>query len=130
MNIRPFAPIERAVRDLIQRDFTPLPEGIGRDLPGDFVGTYVRIERTGGSADRIQGDFLLDIEVFHTSYSRAESTLSALGALLLGYPHTVEVDGRRVTFDRVVENVGPQEIPWEDDNVYRLHAMYVITARR
>jgi len=85
----------------------------------------------GGASNALEGDFVLDIEVFSPSYSTAESVAFAVEALLLGYPHVVEVGGRKVVFDRVEQNQGPSDIPWEgDDNVTRMLATYVITARR
>lgn len=132
--VKPFAPMERALRDLIRRDLTEVagsPRAVGRDLPDSKLnGLYIRLERVAGSAGRIEGDFVFDVETFHPNYSKAESAASALGALLLAYPHTLLLDDRRVTFDSVTENQGPSEIPWDDDNVHRLLATYVITARR
>ena len=139
MTIKPFSSMERAVLALLERDLVvdaqPLsatPERVGGDAAFSGKPWYIRIDQVpGGASDRFEGDFILDIEVFSGSYSTAESVAFAVEALLLGYPHVVEVGGRKVVFDSVVENQGPSDIPWEgDDTVSRLLATYVITARR
>lgn len=138
MTIKPFtSPAERTVLALLDRDLAAL-EGDTSRAGGNYPDSsaladeqvYVRIERVAGSSDRLEGDFVLDIETFSASYSAAESAGFAIEALLLGYPHRVRVGEKDVVLDRVEQNQGPQEIPWEDDNVHRLSATYVITARR
>ena len=139
MTVKPFTSMERAALALLERDLvfeadalSEHPERVGGDFA--FKGSmpwYIRIDRVpGGSADRLEGDFVLDIETFSRDYTVAESLAFAIEALLLGYPHVVEVDGRKVVFDSVTENQGPADIPWEDEAVHRLLATYVITARR
>lgn len=131
--IKPFSPIERTALALIERDFEPVrdhPGRVGGDLPGSLSELYVRLEKVGGRSDRFEGDFILDVECFHPDYSSAENAALALEALLLGYPHVVEVNGRRVVLDEVQQNQGPSETHWDDDSVHRLLATYVITARR
>lgn len=134
--IKPFAPMERVLRDLIRADLriddAPVaPAAVGRDLPGDKTsGLYIRLERIGGSSSKTEGDFVFDIETFHPNYTKAESAQSALEAFLLGYPRSVVVEGRKVVIDSVTQNQGPSEIFWDDDSVHRLLATYVITARR
>lgn len=124
----PFTPIERTLRAFILANRPELV--VGRDLPRTGSGLYVRIERIGGRSDRIQGDFVIDIEVFHSNYNTAESTALDLEALLLGYPHVVKVGDQHVVFDSVEQNQGPASIFWDDDQVHRLLATYAITVRR
>jgi hypothetical protein len=140
--VKPFSSMERAVLTLIEREGLTLLDGTHLPVPeaqvgGDFgydpdvMPWYIRIDKVpGGSADRFQGDFVIDLEVFGQDYFLTESVAFALGALVLGYPHVVEVDDRKVVFDDVTENVGPADLPWEDDSTYRIGATYVITARR
>lgn len=139
MTIQPFSSMERALLALLERDFTygaealsDHPERVGGDFGYEGKPWFIRIDQVpGGASNRLEGDFVLDIEVFSPSYSTAESVAFAVEALLLGYPHVVEVGGRKVVFDSVTENQGPSDIPWEgDDKVTRLLATYVITARR
>jgi hypothetical protein len=139
--IKPFTSMERALMALIVRDGlvvdgveTPVDEDqVGGDFgyDPDAFPWYIRIDKVpGGQSDRHQGTFVLDLEVFGADYLLTENVAFALGALVLGYPHVVEVDDRKVVFDDVTENVGPADLPWEDDSTYRIGATYVITARR
>jgi len=139
--MKPFSSVERALQALILTQglvvddvVTPVPaERVGGDFRFDpaTMPWYIRIDKVpGGSSDRLQGDFVIDLEVFGQDYALVESVAFALEALVLGYPHVVEVDDRKVVFDDVTENAGPADFPWDDDSTYRLGATYVITARR
>lgn len=132
MQVKPFAPMEKALQALILNVAFPDQAAglVGRDLPGKVKDFYIRIQRVAGSSDRLQGDFVFDVEVFSPSYVKAESASMVIEALLLGYPRTVKVGDHNVVFDRVTQNLGPSEIFWDDDGVHRLLATYVITARR
>lgn len=129
-----FGPIELAVKTLLISEVDEITESnIGGDLSYDAAtgAAYFHLARVpGGRADRFQGDFIVDVDVFDVNYLRADSAASAIEATLLGYPHRVDVDGSLWVFDQVIQNVGPALLPWEDDRVYRLGATYVITARR
>lgn len=140
-DIPSFGSIEEAIKALLLASYEPLValgddagDHIGGDLsfePGD--GWYIRIDKTAGRTDRFGGDFVVDIEVFGDSsigYLATESHALDIEALLLGYPHVVEVEDRKVVFDEVSQNALPDELPWEDDTVTRMGATYVITARR
>lgn len=140
MNIvKPFGSIEKAVRALLLTQWEPLvdlgPDAgprVGGDLAYDpaAMDFYVRIDKVDIATDRFEGDFTIDLEVFGVNYLETESRSLDIEALLLGYPHVVEVDGKTWVFDRVSQNTGPDELPWESDEVSRLGATYVITARR
>ena len=136
--IQSFGSIERAVKAFLLQRYQPLID-LGADadarVGGDLAfepatGWYIRIDKVGGSSDRFEGDFVVDIEVFGANYLETESHALDIEALFLGYPHVVEVEDRMVVFDRVSQNTLPDELPWEDDEVTRLGATYVITARR
>lgn len=141
-NVKPFRPIELAVLALIRREGLTLETGQHVEVPelqvgGDFgydpdqMPWFIRIDLVpGGASDRFQGDFIVDLEVFGADYLLTGSVAFALEALVLGYPHVVEVGDRKVVFDDVTQNVGVADLPWEDDSTYRLGATYVITARR
>jgi len=133
MTVKPFISIERALLALLERDLPDLqghPERVGGDMPGALTDIYHRIDRLPGRSNRLEGTFVVDIETFGPDYDKTEKAALALEATLLGYPHVVEVSGRRVVFDSVEQSASPSEIPWDDDNVHRLLATYVITARR
>lgn len=140
--IRSFDNLEQAVMALITGAGLVLRDGTELEVPeaqigGDFgfdqetMPWYIRIDRVpGGSGDRHQADFIIDLEVFGADYLLTESVAYALEALVLGYPHVVEVGGRKMVLDDVTQNVGVADLPWEDDSTYRLGATYVITRRR
>lgn len=137
-DVKTFGSIERAVMAFLLGRFEPLAEfteadgRVGGDLAYDSatMAWYIRIDKVDSSTDRFEGDFTIDIEVFAGNYGVAESHALDIEALLLGYPHVVEVEDRLWVFDTVSQNTGPDELPWEDDEAYRLGATYVITARR
>lgn len=132
--------IEAAVRKLLMSSLPglremPPAEGrkyVGRDFSFDptTADFYIRLGKVPGPGGRLETTHIVDIEVFARNYLAAESRSLDIEALLLGYPHVVEVDGREVGFDRVHQNVVPDELPWEDDSVSRVGATYAITVRR
>jgi hypothetical protein len=139
--LRPFTSMERAFRQLLLDkglivDGTPTPVttavvGGSYRYDPETMDWYIRIDQVpGGSSNWFDGDFVLDVEVFGREYLVTENVAFAIEALALGYPHVVEVDGRKVVLGEVSQNVGVSDLPWEDDSVYRLGATYVITARR
>lgn len=92
---------------------------------------YVRIDRIFSQSGQLEGVFTYDIEVFAPADGTlAESVSDDLEALLLGYPHVVEVEDETFVFDTVFQNSGRRPLPWEDESVTRLGATYAITARR
>lgn len=130
--------IELAVKTLLLTTYQPLID-LGADadtrVGGDYSytageGFAFRIEKVSLSGNRFEGFFTVDIESWGDDYLDTESRAMDIDALLLGYPHVVEVDGHKWVFDTVSQNTGPQELPWEDDAVSRLGATYVILARR
>lgn len=136
--VKPFPAFELFVRQLIVDKLVDPVSGdpadaelVGGDLAYDASSPYyIRINRFAGSTDRLEGRFIFDLEVFGTDWQETESRAAALEALLLGYPHVVEVGDQKMVFDSVFQNVGVFELPWEDDTVNRLGATYVILARR
>lgn len=138
--IKPFGSMERALKafliaslpDLVALDPDAADARVGGDLAFNkrTMDWYIRIDKVSSTADRFEGDFTIDVEVFSGNYLDAESRSLDIDALLLGYPHVVRVEDQTVVFDKVFQNAGPDDLPWEDDEVSRLGATYVITARR
>lgn len=138
--VKPFKSIEKAVRALLIAELPELaamdPATAAAHVGGDMSfdpatdDWYIRIDKVDSNTNRFQGDFIVDIEVFDHKYLQAESRSLDIEALLLGYPLDVEVGAQKWVFDKVIQNTGPDELPWEDDRVSRLGATYVITARR
>jgi hypothetical protein len=136
--IQAWGSIELAVKALLTTSYDELialgpdaDERVGGDF--DFTagdGWFVRIGLVDSRSDRFGGSFTFDLETWGDDYLDTQSRANRLDALVLGYPHVVEVDGSTWVFDTVSQNTGPRELPWEDDAVTRLGATYVITARR
>lgn len=123
-----FGLIEVAVKQILERDLVGAAGKIGGDLSYDGSSDfYVWLGLVpGGSSDQIAGDFVMDIDVFAGDYRSAMSKALAIEALLVGRHHRSD----EMRIDRCLENIGPAERPWDDDNVFRVGATYVFTARR
>lgn len=129
--IKPLPHIELVVKAFVTKRFGP-EQPVGGSLKGKPEDGYIRIAKVpGGSrSNRFEGTFAVDIEVFDRSYWAAESRALDLEAALLGYPHSVEVDGETVVLDSIEQNAGPAETFWDDPSVSRILSTYVITIRR
>lgn len=101
---------------------------VGTDLKSDVL-PWVMLDDLGGPEDVFGGTKAIDLDVLASTYAEAKSLSSRLVAYFLGYPRTVEVDGRRVTLDRV-EAQGPREVPWDESNVRRFVSTLTISFRR
>lgn len=138
--IQSWGSIELAVKALLLAKYQPLVDlgadagarvGGDLDFDADTQDFYIRLDKVpGGNSDRFGGTFVIDVEVFGSNYLETESRSLDIESLLLGYPHVVEAGSKTWVFDSVSQNVGPDDLPWEDDSVARLGATYVITARR
>lgn len=138
--VKPFGPVARALLQLVvdyHENAQTLDAGTALERVGstfDYAAPmpwYVRLDSVFRQTNRLEGDFTFDVEVFADARTDwAESVSNDLEALLLGYPHVVEVDGHKLIIDTVSENSGPRELPWEDEAVTRLGATYVLTTRR
>lgn len=126
--MNPFPMIEKAVKELIEEKLEGAEGKVGGDLSyegeEDF---YVWIGLIpGGSADQIEGDWILDIDVFAKRYSEAMNKALALEAALVGPRHVTST----MRLDNCYQNEGPAERPWDDESVFRIGATYAFTARR
>lgn len=137
--VKPWGPWERAVLELFVAGYDAMPDDRTQALArvggnfdyDDSIPWYIRIDKVFSQSTRLEGAFTVDVEVFAPADGNdAESVSNDLEALLLGYPHVVRVDDETFIFDRVYQNAGPDDLPWEDEAVTRLGATYVITARR
>lgn len=128
MTINPFPIVEMAVKELIETRYEPADGKVGGDLSynrGD--GLYVWIGLVpGGVATEVDGEWNLDIDVFSDTYGEAMNHALKLEAILLERRHATSV----MRLDRTHQNEVPSERPWSDDEVYRIGATYVFTARR
>lgn len=91
---------------------------------------YIRLDQVYQSGNLFEVEAIIEPEVFGVNYWEVESRCLDIERLLLGYPHVVEVEDRKVILDKVTQSNNLVRLPWEDDDVVRLGATYVITARR
>lgn len=125
---QPFPLIEAALRELIE---TKMPDAVGK-VGGDlsYESTqdfYIWIGLIpGGSTNRTSGTWYVDIDVFGTNYSATMARALALEAHLVGPLHRTSV----MRIDNCTQSQGPAERPWDDESVYRIGAVYTLTARR
>lgn len=127
MTVTPFPMIEKAVRELVQT-YEPASGKTGGSPDFDpGVDLYVMISLVpGGSTDQIEGDWVLDIDVFSSSYGSAMNHALALEPVLIGSRKVTSV----LRLDNVYQNEGPAERPWDDEGTFRVGATYAFTARR
>ena len=126
--MNPFPMIEKAVKELLETQYPDAEGKVGGDM--SYNGTddfYVWIGLIpGGSTDQIEGDWIVDIDVFAASYAEAMERALALEPVLIGPRKVTSV----LRFDNVYQNEGPAERPWDDESVFRIGATYALTARR
>lgn len=125
----PFPMIEMALKELITT-LMPAADGlIGGDLSYDATDDfYIWLGLVpGGRTTDLDGEWIVDIDVFDSHYSQAMQRSLNLEALLLkrgGHrTSTMRIDG-------VYQNEAPTERPWDDESAFRVGATYVFTARR
>ena len=129
-DIKPFGMIELAVVELVQAlDPAVTDSLIGGDLSYDSTDDfYVWVGIVSGSTDETDGEWIVDIDVFDSTYGQAMQRCLDLEPLLL---RTRGFAGSKMRIDRVRQNESPTERPWDDDDsAYRVGATYVFTARR
>lgn len=124
----PFPLVERAVKELIETRYPQADGKVGGSLSYEkSQELYVWIGLIpGGTTNEIEGEWIVDIDVFANSYSVAMTHALALEAILIGARHTTSV----MRLDNCTQNIGPAERFWDDESVFRIGATYVFTARR
>lgn len=128
MSTQPFKLIEQAVKELIVTEYAPPAGSVGGDpgyKHGDDLFIWISLI-PGGSTDQVYGEWILDIDVLAPNYGDAMRHSLALEAILVGPRHSTSV----MRIDNVYQNEGPAERPWDDEQVSRVGATYVFTARR
>jgi len=127
VTVQPFAPIEFAVKEMIEARYPAAVGKVGGDLSYDGTGLYVWIGLIPGSgfADQTDGQWSLDVDVFGTDYNETMRAALAIEAGIL--------PGRYSAAEMNIDTVSggsPAEVPWDDEAVYRISAVYTFTARR
>jgi hypothetical protein len=122
--------IEKVVKQVIEGLMPSAAGKIGGDLSYDAASQdfYIWLGLVpGGANTELEGTWIVDIDVFDTSYSAAFERALALEPLLVARGgHRTD----RLRIDNVYQNEGISERPWNDDSVFRVGATYVFTARR
>ena len=124
----PFPSIEQAVKDLISLTYPPAANKIGGDYrfqAGQDLYVWLSLV-PGGSTDRVNGTWTLDVDIFGATYGGTMAHALALEAAILGPLRPTAT----MVIDNVYQNIAPSQRPWEDDSVFRIGATYVFTARR
>lgn len=128
--IQPFPSIEKALKTVIEDRYPEASGHVGGDLqtvPVDgSIYVWLGLVPGGGINDQTSGQWTIDVDVFARDYSSAMMHASGIEAMLLASPHRTD----EIIIDSVFQNQSPAERPWDDDNVYRVGATYVLTARR
>lgn len=128
-----FVDPEEGLRELFLAEIDDIEARQIGEFPADNptgMAYYIAVETIGGPRDYFQDSPLIDIDVFANSRALAKSVSETVSDLLLGYPKTVLVEGRRFTIDRVGVVRRPVKEPWDDENVRRQGATYQLTVRR
>ena len=98
------------------------------NLPADLqaVLPVIRVRRLGGGDDRWTDAPRVDVEVYAATRAVAVPLAEQLRQRLLSRPHATA----HGVIDRAVTEVGPQEIPYEDQDVRLVAATYRLSLRR
>lgn len=126
--MQPFPMIEKALRSLIETKYPEADGKVGGDLsyaPGSGFRVWIGLV-PGGGATEIDGEWIVDIDVFADSYTEAMGRALMLETLLIGARHVTET----MRLDNVYQNETPTERPWDDEQAFRVGAVYTVTARR
>lgn len=126
---KPFGLIELALQQLIEDRLEGAQGKVGGDLSYDASQDFyvwIGLVPGGGSSNEIEGEWTVDIAVFGTNYIETMRRALDLEAALVGPRHRTA----EMRIDNCYVNTLPTERPWDDENVYRIEATYVFTARR
>lgn len=124
----PFGLIEKAVSDLIEERYPLAANRTGGVLSHNRgEGLYVWLGLVSGATDQRFGEWIIDIDVFHDGYGLAMKAALDIEAALLSRGRSA---GPEMRIDTITQNEAPVERAWDDEEVFRIGASYVFTARR
>lgn len=127
--MQPFPMIERAVKALIETKYAEADGRVIGDLSyvaGDGFRVWIGLVPGGGGSDQVEGEWVVDVDVFAETYTEAMGRSLMLETHLIGARHVTEV----MRIDNVYQNEAPSERPWDDEQSFRVGATYTFTARR
>lgn len=127
----PIPQLDRRFPDVVRLLVTALeslhdPARTGPETPENLQDLlpFVRVQRIGGSRDRLNDFPTIAVDVFADSYSVAEALADDVDQWLTGPPPPL------VELDRATHDVAPRRLPWGDERIFRFQAQYAIVARR
>lgn len=122
--IQPFAPIEIALKEVLEQWY---PDKVGGDMSFEAgEGLYIMVGLVDGHTTKLGGEWVVDIDIFADDYATAIEAASDIEAKLLDGAHR----GGGMILDGIYQSLTARPMPWDDDNVTRLGAVYGMTARR
>lgn len=87
---------------------------------------FVQVTRIGGSDDYLTDSALVDLDIFNTTRATASETARLVHFAMMHLRHTA-VGG--VLIDNVETITGPMWVNYQDENVQRYVASYLIESR-
>lgn len=118
------------VEALLVAYLAPVPgiTGVSVDLPQNVLTRlpFVQVNRVGGGDNYITDLATVDVETFHSSRANASTVARTVHAAMMQLRHTV-VNG--VLVDSVETITGPLWIDYEDENLQRYVATYLVETR-
>lgn len=118
------------VEALLVAYLTPTPgvRGVSVELPQDVLTQlpWILVNRVSGGDDYITDTATVDVESFHDNRGDARTLARTVHALMMRLRHTA-VNG--VLVDSVETITGPQWINYDDENLKRYVASYLVESR-
>lgn len=111
-------------------DFVPADHVVtwtGTDLQQLLVaGAVIKLASIGGDDNRVTARPRVDVVVLAARFDDAWSVAKLVRQRLLSYPHATAAG----VIDRVVTEVSPHEVPYDDPDVRQVVATYRLATRR
>lgn len=128
-DLAPYVDVHAALTELLA-DLVPADHVVtwtGTDLQ-DVVsaGPLVKVARLGGGDDRVTAIPRVDVGVYATTEAAGAPLAEAVRQRMLSYPHATTAG----VLDRVVTEVAPHEVPYDDPGVRLFTATYRVSTRR
>ncbi|HEX5119852.1 MAG TPA: hypothetical protein VFW65_32095 [Pseudonocardiaceae bacterium] len=106
----------------------PGVQGVAVDLPQDVLARlpFVQVNRVGGGDDYVTDTATVDVDTFHATRANASDVARTVHAAMMRLRHTA-VAG--VLVDSVETVTGPLWITYDDENLERYVATYLVETR-
>jgi hypothetical protein len=128
-DLTPYVDVHAALTELLA-DLVPdghVVTWTGTDLQTVIAsGPLIRLARLGGDDNRFVAVPRVDVDVFATTESSGAPLAELVRQRLLSWPHATTAG----VIDRVVTEVAPHEVPYDDAGVRLFTATYRVSTRR